>query len=425
MFRRGQEIDLFPYLNGLTAMRVALAVFCALSLVGVRPMQAQTLQVLHSFSGTTDGLQPYDLTLDRGGNLYGNTVGRLLAGQGRSPANAGPVQNDGTVFKLTHKNGAWTFGNLYTFQGNNGARAYSNLVFGPDGALYGTTVYGGANDMGIIFVLRPPQTFCRSVTCPWGETILYNFTGGTDSYGPQGNLVFDSSGNLYGTANGSPDESQGSLWQLAFSGGTWTFNVLHDFTGLQGDGDGALPAGGVILSGGNLYGTTIQGGSTDDAGTVFQATPSGSGWTVQVIYNFDGTYGAYPMAGVVADPSGNLFGASYIGSWAFGLTPSQGSWNFTPIEQLTNNGPLSNLTLDSQGNLYGVIPTGGANKLGTIFKLSQSGGSWTYTDLYDFTGGNDGSGPIGSVIFDGSGNMYGTASSGGSGGYGTVWELTP
>ncbi len=129
---------------------------------------------------------------------------------------------------------------------------------------------------------------------------------------------------------------------------------------------------------------------------------------------------------MVADASGNLYGATYITGYTYELSLSGGTWIYTTLLQLsTGDGPVSDLTLDSQGNLYGTLPGGGLHQKGSVFELSHANGIWTYTDLYDFTGGSDGEGPGGSVILDASGNTYGTAQSGGTNGYGTVWEITP
>ncbi len=406
-----------------------LAMLCALIMIATQPAQSQTFTVLYNFAGGASGEYPSTgLTLDRGGNLYGTTSGEFYATAGSGGLGNQTVSNYGTVFKLTHHGSGWVLSPLYTFLGTNGITPSSPLIFGPDGALYGTTEYGGQNDGGTVYVLRPQGTFCKSVLCPWNETVLYNFTGSTDSLAPQGNLAFDSSGNLYGTTAGEPPEFQGNVWELVHSGGTWIFNVLHEFSGEQGDGDGSSPLGGVIFNGENLYGTTVSGGSPYNAGAVFQLTPSGSGWTEQTLYSFGGAQGgAYPYAGLVADQLGNMYGATHLGSYAFELTPSGSGWNFAFIYELSsgNYGPASSLTVDVQGNVYGTIPTAGQNQMGTVFKLSQSNGVWTYTDLHDFTGESDGDGPTGSVILDANGNIYGTAYGGGANGFGTVWEITP
>ena len=195
--------------------------------------------------------------------------------------------------------------------------------------------------------------------------------------------------------------------------------------------DGNQPTDGVVMdSGGNLFGTTPYGGVNHcqgGCGTVFELTPSGGGWSEQIIYRFEGVPDAQrPYAGLIIDSAGNLYGAGYEGGEngggaVFELSPAAGSWDYTVLYNLSgsDNGPFVRLTMDSSGNLYDttISPS-------TIFELSPSGGGWTYTDLHDFSG-NDGSYPRGSVTLDGEGNLYGTTSMGGADGQGTAWELTP
>ena len=393
------------------------ALVCWLVLLAIPSAQAQTLTVLHNFTGGTDGGNPVAaVTLDRAGNLYGT-------------AHAGGL-GYGTAFKLARRGQGWVFNLLYRFQSSDGAPPSSPLVFGPNGVLYGTTATcGGCGPPnGTVFTLRPPATICPAVSCPWMETVLYRFTGGMDSRTPEGPLVFDQSGNLYGTTFGiyvrgerpQGGYSNGAVWELVHSGGSWTINVLYGF---MGGGDGANPSGGVIFDrAGNLYGTTTFGGERN-WGTVFQLTPSGSGWSEQTLHSFQSGQEGLPQAGLIADQAGNLYGATFLGGWVFELTSSGSGWNFNNIYEVPGE-PQSSLTIDGQGNLYGVNP-GSGYQSGNIFELSQSNGVWTYTDLYDFTGGSDGSQPFGSVVLDASGNIYGTASEGGQYGYGTVWMLTP
>lgn len=141
-------------------------------------LQAQTFQVIHTFTGGSDGADPtVGLTLDRAGNLYGT-------------ANLGGNGGNGTVFKLKNTSTGWIFQRLYAFSGPDGANPAARVVFGPDGALYGSTEYGGnscsSRGCGIVFKLTPPATFCASVSCPWRETVLYAFVGGTWDYCPWG-----------------------------------------------------------------------------------------------------------------------------------------------------------------------------------------------------------------------------------------------
>ena len=393
--------------------------------------QAQTYNVVHSFTGP-DGAAPYaGLTMDRAGNFYGTTT---QGGNGH-----------GTVFKLAREGSNWVLTKLYSFGGgSDGATPYARVIFGPDGTLYGTTAGGGggacSGGCGTVFHLRPSPVVCRSIACPWTETILYRFTGGSDGAVPLfGDLVFDQAGNLYGTAaaggitsgNCSPAGGCGVVFELTPTHGGWTETVLHSFN-LDGS-DGHYPNSGVIFdNSGNLYGTTVYGG-TDYAGAVYELTHSGSGWVESILYSF-GTEGELPVGGLVMDRAGNLYGStasggSYQAGTIFELAPSGGNWTFTLLHTFTGDvGPEDSLTMDAAGNLYGTTITDGLYDAGSVFKLMPGSGGWTYVDLYDFNNDlhNAGNLPSGNVIFDSSGNLYGTAQDGGSGGNGgVVWEISP
>jgi uncharacterized repeat protein (TIGR03803 family) len=381
-----------------------------------QPGIAQTLTVLHTFSGP-DGLYPYSgVTLDRAGNLYGTT-------------NGGGANQEGTVYQLKRVGSSYIHNQLHAFTGgNDGEQPWGGVTFGPDGALYGTTAIGGFEGGGIVFSLRPPVTICRSVLCPWTETVLYGvaqFDGVQPSYGQ---IAFDSAGNIYGTTAFGGGEEYGDVYELSRSGNSWTGTQLYGF----GDPDAQYPPHNVILdSAGNLYGTTDAGGSHSE-GTVFELVRSGSGWAENILFSFgelEGA-GAYPAAGLIMDRAGNLYGGTtsdgFVAS-VFELSPSGNGWQTTVLHtfQPTGNsdGPWGNLVLDSNGNLYGTTKSLGTFGLGNIFKLSPSGNGWTYTDLYDFSNNGDGENPTGDLTIDGSGNIYGTNL--GENGHGVVWELTP
>src|SRR5664279_4129579 len=175
------------------AAMTALAMAFALTVVSTQAAHAQvgTLEVLHTFTGGTDGAAPdAGLTMDRAGNLYGTAN---VGGSGGS--------GHGTVFKLKRSGSGWTFSVLYAFTGNlDGGGPEARVIFGPNGNLYGTTTGGGPDNHGVVFRLSPPASFCRSISCPWTETVLYRFTGGADGGSPEtGDVVFDQAGNLYGT----------------------------------------------------------------------------------------------------------------------------------------------------------------------------------------------------------------------------------
>jgi uncharacterized repeat protein (TIGR03803 family) len=396
---------------------------------------AQTFTTLHGFDGMPDGAMPIGgLTMSASGDLYGTTQ-------------YGGAYGWGMVFKLVHTGGTWIMHPLYSFPsiylqgGNDGAEPEASVTIGPDGNLYGTNTLGsGQSNYGTVFKLSPPASVCKSTLCPWTETILYRFTGGSDGGVPSGPVVFDGAGNLYGTTyNGGvtcgPGYSCGVVFKLTRSGSSWTESVLHAFSGSP---DGANPGGALVFDhAGNLYGTSSSGGSAND-GIVFQLSPSGSGWTENIIHSFD--YfddGAGPQGGVIFDSAGNLFGNTAFApagnGTVFELTPSGGQWSFSQLYALTSGqsgppGPLGPLAIDAAGNLYGMTFEGGIGNCiyscGTVFKLAPSAGAWVYTLLYEFTGGTDGGLPYDGVILDRNGNLYGTASARGARGEETVFEIT-
>jgi uncharacterized repeat protein (TIGR03803 family) len=263
--------------------------------------------------------------------------------------------------------------------------------------------------------------------------VLYQFTGGADGGVPEAAVVFDNAGNLYGTASGGM-QGKGVVFELTPSASGWTETVLHSFTDVP---DGAAPYSAVTFDReGNLYGTTERGG--ESFGTVYELTPSGSNWTETILYSFRAFgLGANPDAGVVLDPSGNLYGATSDSSPAegagniFQLMPLNGNWLFnvlyTPLSG--NGGDFGTLARSANGILYGTLYSGGlqgcfGNGCGSVFQLSPSNGGWVYTSLYEFTDGEDGANPYGGLILDSAGNLYGTTT-GSGGGYGSVFEITP
>jgi len=415
---------IFRIISRAATAALAIAAVFALTVV-TQSAQAQTFNVIHNFTGGADGAGPEaGLTMDRAGNLYGT-------------ASVGGSSGNGTVFRLSKKSSGWVFTPLYSFQGPpDGANPEARVVLGPDGSLYGTTYFGGAcGGCGTVFNLKPPTTACKTALCPWTETVLYRFSGGSDGANPGvGDLIFDQAGNLYGTTTGGGAYGYGTVFELVPSQGGCTEKVLYSFTGGY---DGSQPFAGLIFDkSGNLYGTTAYG-SSYSAGTVFRLTPSGSGWTVNVLHVFqDQSDGSNPFGGLVFDQSGNLYGDTWhggqdTGGTVFKLAPSNGSWTYSVVYNFDGTGPYgsaASLVMDGAGNLYGTtVDDGhGPSGNGNVFELTPSGGGWTYTSLYDFPGGNDGGQPVGNVIFDANGNLYGTGYYGGD--YnpnGVVWEITP
>ena len=310
------------------------------------------------------------LVFDKSGNLYGAT---LLGG-----ANSG-----GTAFKLALSGGVWTQTDIFDFDsgafGATGSEPHGDLAIDGKGNLYGATFEGGANGAGVAFELSPPAGGVGA----WTETILFNFsmtTGGN----PYGSGVALSKGNLYGTTFYGGMNGGGVAYELSPpSGGVgfWNETVLHNF-GAAFSNDGSYPQGGMILdAAGNLYGTTSSGG-THGRGTVFQLSQVGGTWTENVLYNFTGgTDGLYPVSGLLFDKSGNLYGTTYYGGVAgvnagtvFKLAPGA-TWTFTTLYQFAGTPDGANassaLSIDPSGNLYGTTTHGGAGtcNCGTVFKL--------------------------------------------------------
>ena len=261
---------------------------------------------------------------------------------------------------------------IYTFQGgNDGEQPYGPMISDAAGNLYGTTEFGGSQKLGTVFKLAPGSGGT------WTETVLYNFSEGTDGGQPQAGLVMDASGNLYGTTTAGGDPTClsihgfcGVVFKLtANSDGTWSESALVNFTGSNGlDPEAGLTFDNV----GNLYGTAIRGGQYG-YGIVFQLSPNSDGtWTENILYSFNQNEAA----------------------------------------------PNSQLVFDSAGNLYGTTNAGGVKACdgfgcGTVFKLTQSGGTWS-TQILLALNGKSGANPLG-VVFDLAGNLYGAAANGAAG----------
>ncbi len=413
---------------------VVFAILFAPLVVASPLMQAQTFTVLHNFTGGTDGSQPEaGLTMDGSGNFYGT------AGAGGEVGGCGGL-GCGTVYKLARRGSGWIFSPLYSFTGgSDGAFPVARVALGANGTLYGTTFAGGddygGNGAGVVFNLRPPAHLMGSVFSPWTETVLHTFAGGGDGANPTGDLVFDRTGNIYGTASCTTAICQGSVYELKPSGGGWTETVLYAFSV---GSDGYYPIGGVIFdNAGNLYGVTNAGGIF--YGTAFQLTPSGSGWTESILHNFQsGSDGGFPVAGLIFDSSGNLYGTAAAygpqgGGTVFELSRAGSSWMFDLLYGFHCSGdacyslpgPQASLFMDSAGNILGTTTQDGAYGYGNVFKLTPQAVGWTYTSLHDFTGGSDGAIPYSSVLEDANGNLFGTAAEGGTYDKGVVWEITP
>jgi uncharacterized repeat protein (TIGR03803 family) len=315
---------------------------------------------------------------------------------------------------------------LYRFQGgDDGANPWAGLILDEKGNLFGTTEFGGGlgtcvlgNSCGTAFELSP------TADGSWTKTILHCFAGGSEGGDLRSGVIFDPSGNLYGTtiyggdtSCESTDGGCGTVFELSPSASGWDETVLYAF---NNNSPGFWPVAGVTFDKfGNLYGTSTGGTGT---GTVFELAPnSGGGWTETTISHFG--LGQNPLAGVIVDPQRNVYGTLSIPGVVFELIPSTSGWTEATIGHGSNF--YAGLTFDRRGNLYSTI-NGAPFGYGSVFELVHSATGWKEEILYTFKGGNDGASPgFGSLIFDKAGNLYGTTASGGSSGNGTVFKLTP
>ena len=394
---------------------LTLAMLSAPLLIVARPVQAQTLAVLHNFTGGDDGGGPRSpLTSDGAGNFYGTTG---VGGLGAMP---GPTPGAGTVFELSpNVSGGWNETVLYSFcepyfrsTCPDGFGPSGPVTFDKAGNLYGTTCGGGAYGYqygpgyGVVFELSPVGTI-------WTETVLYNFTGGTNGACPANGLIMDPAGNLYGT-------SSAGIFELGPSAGGWTEQLIYAF------GYAAL----TMDAAGNIFGNAET--------RVFELSPNGKGgWNSTSIHTFH-NYDVY-FSPLVLDQAGNLYGTRTRGGAkgfgaVFKLGPGKnGKWTKTVLYSFEggNDGryPDGGLVFDAAGNLYGTTAESfGAcchrtfYGCGNIFELVA--GSGQLKVLWNFSG-TDGEWPYGTMILDSAGNLYGTTAYGGSGGYGVAFELTP
>ena len=334
---------------------------------------------------------------------------------------------------------AQTYTVIHNFTGGqDGGTPMAGLTMDPAGSLLGTANVGGntggncgVSGCGLVYKLVKRND-------SWVLLALYDFEGGNDGTNPQtANVVIGPNGILYSTTyygGGSCTGADGcgtvfmlQPRQTACPAITcfWNETILHRFNGNDGSG----PVGALLLDQeGNLDGTTNTG-SMLNGGSVYQLNRSG--WAEQILFH---PYG-YPGSSVAADNTGNLFGSTFIGVRSRGtvyqLTQSGGTWFGTDIYDFSDGAdggyPVAGVIFDPEGNMYGATTSGGSGNGGTVFELSPSGGGWSYKLLYSFTGPNNGRlvvGPVGNLVMDGAGNLYGTTISDGASGHGAVFKLT-
>jgi uncharacterized repeat protein (TIGR03803 family) len=375
-----------------------LAVGFGFGAATTQSVEAQTLHVLYNFAGSSDGGDPYaSLIRDAAGNLY-STFGY-----------GGGTSFSGGVFKVA-PDGTETV--LYSFTGGaDGAFPISALVRDSAGNLYGTTTQGGSVGAGVVFKVDPSGT----------ETVLHSFTGGTDGVDPVGGLLRDKAGNLYGTTSQGGTSNFGVLFKISPRGKE---TILHTFAG--GIKDGKYPTYTSLLtdSPGNLYGVTEEGG-TANGGILFKLSKTGK---LTILHSFTGgtTDGCNVLGAPFMDAAGNFYGT----------TSSCGTSSLGTVWKVASNGkekllhsfaggtsdgeyPLAGVIVDAQGNVYGTTETGGASNVGTVYRVSKSG---KFTLLHSFNG-TDGKYSYCGLVQNAKGALFGTAQNGGTIGYGTVWKI--
>jgi len=412
-----------------------LAAFCA-------TCWAASEKVLYRFNGT-DGNGPANLIIGSDRALYGTTV--------EGGTNSCLANGCGVVFRLVlGTDGKWHETVLHDFAGSDGWFPEGPLVADKAGNLYGTTVNGGTTcsqlGCGVVFQLR------RASGGKWTYKVLHQFAI-SDGANPYAGMIFDSRGNLYGTASSggdtscSPPEGCGVVFKLTDAKGKRTETVVYSFQG----SDGAFPYAPLTLdAAGNFYGTTEWGGAYD-AGTVFKLSPTKHAqWSEQVLHSFssDTKDGGQPTYGVTFDSAGDIYGTTQFGGtvgqqgWgtAFRLAPIVGGkYTETVLHSFDRDKGIgggflsSGLILDAKGNLYGSAGAGGKyNNCGAAFKLTpQANRKWPETVLHSFGKENDGCDPIGGMVFGSTGRLLGSASLGGltggscgQDGCGVVFEVT-
>ena len=404
----------------------------------VHDVPQDNFKIIHNF---TTGEQPPapGLAIDQAANLYGATT-------------SGGSHGLGLGYKLASIAENWIFNPLYSFAGGGGGQNPLPGIVGPENAIYGVADGGlqncgrsGTDYCGVVYKLRPSPTACLTALCSWNETVVYQFRGDPDGASPNGNLVSDSAGNLYGTTTSGGLYGQGAIYKLTPTSGGWTESVFYSFSGGSG---GAIPSSLLLGQDGNFYGTTLGG---TGGGVIFQLVPSGGGWTENILASFNGC-GRSGSGGscnpvLIQESSGNFYGLEQYSMefnhppfgdfwWTFSrifmMSPSGGGWQFTVLDDTSylcqpadfcygyDEGfvTFKDLAIDGAGNLYGTWgwEEGGNFEEGSVFKLLQP---YEEQGLVGFAGDD-----FRDVEVDASGKLYGTTYRCGNS-YGTVWQLSP
>jgi uncharacterized repeat protein (TIGR03803 family) len=371
-----------------------------------------TFSVIYSFAGGADGAYPHaSLIQASDGSLYGTTPSAATSGYG-------------TVFAIGNLAGTPTFHVIYSFMGGaDGDYPSAALIQASDGNLYGTTAYGGTSYVGTVFRIT---NLAGTPT----ESVIYSFTRGADGAYPSASLIQASDGNLYGTTEGGYAAGSGTVFRMSNLGGTPTFGLIYGFAG---GADGGFPSASLIqATDGDLYGTTFQGG-TSTYGTIFAVGNLTGSPTFGVVYNFTGVDAKSSSAALLQASDGNLYGTTALGGTNdAGAIFRVGNLSGTPTEGVLysfsggadGGQPFASLIEASDGNLYGTTRMGGTSGYGTVFEVSSFAGTPSLTVLYSFTGGSDGGYPNAALLQASDGNLYGTTVGGFPIGPGSVFRIS-
>jgi uncharacterized repeat protein (TIGR03803 family) len=378
----------------LRLLAIAALFFCPL---GAWPARAQSCINLYAFTHDDTADAPYaGLIADSAGNLYGTAT-----------------SGDGSVFKLDAANN-YAFSTLHLF---NGALPYAGLFADAAGNLYGATFLGGAWGYGTVFKLDAGNNYAF--------TTLHSFHFDDGAY-PGSGLTADSAGNLYGTTVGGGTSGYGTVFKLDV-GNNNSFSTLYNFAP---NADGDHPTGVITDSAGNIYGA-LAGQSDSRSGTIYKLDAAHN-YALTTLHTFAYSDGASPHA-VIMDSAGNLYGTTWLGGAnEFGTVfklDAGNNYALTTLHDFASGegtNPFAPPIADSAGNLYGTTEGGGASGHGTVFKL-EADNNYALTTLHDFAGGSEGSEPLGALLADSAGNLYGTTWHGGAGdrlfGGGVVFRL--
>ena len=386
-----------------------------------------TEKVLYSFSGEADGGGPNgSIVFDASGNAYGTThFGGITTCGGQVGGGCG------VVFELSqNNNGGWSESPLYAFSdGVDGGFPNSGVILDKSGNVLGTASTGGnaqcSIGCGVVYELRKRST--------WSESVLHAFTG-SDGQFPNAVLLPGAGGALYSTTWYGGTSGNGTVFALTPSGSAWNESVLYIF---QGTTDGSAPAAGVVADAkGNLYGTTYKYDGDNDGVAYELRKASGGSWKDRVLYTFSNNGGGEdPYAGLLGSGKGKFYGTAIEGGTtgsgvAFELVlGAKGHWTEKVLHTFGAAGdgsaPYGGLVADPSGHLFGTTVFGGTSNAGTVYELDRARtGSWKERILYSFGGGSDGEYPSGALALDPSGNLFGAASNGGASGSGVVFEIT-